>query len=113
MAMHDMDCELLQYHLWKAEIRQINCKLPASKVQRFRNDALHLRKQELLAQCYEMEHRISLLPPFECTVLIERYINEADWQEIADKLGCSRDQTEWIHQRALRLYQRNVPFAGG
>jgi len=111
--MNDMNCELHQYRLWKAEICQIDCELPSRKKRRLRSDALHLRKQELLAQCYEMEHRISLLPPFECTVLIERYINEADWQEIADKLGCSREQTEWIHQRALRLYQRNVPFAGG
>lgn len=105
--------ELMQYRLWKAEIAHIQQLLARQPVKGKSIENLISRKWELLAQCYELEHRIEQLPPFERTILFEWYVCNTPWQEIVDKLGCSLKQTDELHRRALKLYHMNVPFAGG
>ena len=107
-AKHD----LTQYRVWKLEIDHIEQILTHQTPRGGCLSEIKSRKRELLAQCYEMERRINQLPPFERTILFEWYVCNTPWQEIADKLGCSLQQTDEIHRRALKLYHMNVPIAG-
>jgi len=45
------------------------------------------------------------MPPLEGRLLRCRYIQKKTWPAVAETLGCSQEQADWLHKRALRLYR--------
>lgn len=97
--------ELLLYSLWSVEQQALD-QLPVSGVDDQKQSDLRQQSLYAAARCAAIESTISRLPPFERAVLQEYYICGSGLDEIAEKLGCSRETADQLHDRALSLYQR-------
>ena len=102
--MHQAAAELLSCRIWMEEIFRISRQLAEPKYagQRYR---LLWRRQQLVRRCLAINRRLNTMPPLEGRLLRCRYIQKKIWPAVAETLGCSQEQADWLHKRALLLYR--------
>lgn len=100
--------ELRQYRSIKLEIRQLQRRInemerrvdTVTYTQSLRD--LYLNKLQGLVECQmNIEKAIETLDPIEREVMRLRYIDGADWTEVAATINYEWTQTHRIHARAL------------
>ena len=98
--MHQAAAELLSCRIWMEEIFRISRQLAEPKYagQRYR---LLWRRQQLVRRCLAINRRLNTMPPLEGRLLRCRYIQKKIWPAVAETLGCSQEQADWLHKRAF------------
>lgn len=97
--MHQAAAELLSCRIWMEEIFRISRQLAEPKYagQRYR---LLWRRQQLVRRCLAINRRLNTMPPLEGRLLRCRYIQKKIWPAVAETLGCSQEQADWLHQES-------------
>lgn len=102
--------ELRQYRSIKLEISQIERRIVElerggcdNDVTQPLRDLYREKLKTLVEEQMKIEQAIASLPPTERELMRLRYIDGADWLEVAASIHYEWTQTHRIHARALRL----------